>query len=233
MRRLLIALGLAALATVPDAALAQTARPPAQSQPRRTIPPPRPPAYPRGMQIRGFGTVGLNWFTASETFNAVLGSGSGTDFGGGLSVTEGPGFLDVGARRYSKTGQRVFVTDTREVFELGIPAKVTMTALDITTGWRFRPLLNRIRPHLGAGYTGLRYEESSEFADSAENIKEWFNGFHVVGGGEVRLHRLVGVTAEVVWTSIADAIGENGASKAFDENNLGGTSARLKLVIGR
>jgi hypothetical protein len=185
------------------------------------------------MQVRGFGIVGMNWFTASQTFDAVLGTGSGTDFGGGLSLTDGPGFIEVSARRFSKTGQRVFVTDAKEVFELGIPAKVTMTPLDVTAGWRFRPLLGRVRPHLGVGYTRMRYEETGEFGDDDENVNESFNGYHVVGGGELRLGSLVGITAEVVWTSIANAIGEGGASKVFNEKDLGGTSARLKLVIGR
>jgi hypothetical protein len=225
------------LSAAPGAALAQTTQAPAQGRPkpvpRRTTPARRPPAYPRGLQVRGFGIVGMNWFTASDTFNAVLGSSSGTDFGGGLSLTDGPGYLEVGARRFSKTGQRVFVTDSKEVFELGIPAEVTMTPLDVTAGWRFRPVLGRLQPHLGVGYTRLRYQETSQFADDAENIEEWFNGFHVVGGGEVRLGRLVGVTAEVMWTRVADAIGAGGASQAFNENDLGGTSARLKIVIGR
>jgi hypothetical protein len=43
----------------------------------------------------------------------------------------------------------------------------------------------------------------------------------------------VGLGGDVVWTSVADAIGEGGASKAFGEDNLGGTSLRVKLVIGR
>jgi hypothetical protein len=171
---------------------------------------------------------------ASSTFDAVLGAGNGTEFGGGLSLTDGPGYLEIGARRFAKDGERVFVTDTREVFRLGIPARVTMTPLEITAGWRFQPWFGRrLRPHVGAGYTRLRYEESGDFAEDGDDVKAWFNGFHVVGGGEFRLHRFVGLTAEVAWTSIANAIGEGGASKAFDEDNLGGTSARLRLVLGR
>jgi hypothetical protein len=215
----------------------------------RTVPPPPPsgqtarrpttparrvaPAYPRGLQVRGFGVVAQDWFTASSTFKAVLGSGSGTEYGGGLSFTEGPGFLDISARRFKKDGERVFVTDSGTVFPLGIPTSVTMTPLDITAGWRFRPLFRRVRPYLGAGYTRLTYEESADFAQDGDNVKESFNGFHVLAGGEVRFGRLVGFAGEVAWTSIADALGDAGASKAFGETNLGGTSARLKLVIGR
>ena len=45
--------------------------------------------------------------------------------------------------------------------------------------------------------------------------------------------RWVGVIGEVMWTSVADALGKGGASQAFDETNLGGTGLRIKLVIGR
>lgn len=218
-------------------ALAQTAPTQPAGRPTQRPParrPPPPPAYPRGIQVRGFGVVGQTWFTASSTFDAVLGASNGTEYGGGLSLTEGPGYLEIGARRFKKDGERVFVTDSGQVFPLGIPARVTMTPLDITAGWRFRPWLNRrLRPHLGLGYTRLRYEESGDFAQDGDDVKESFNGFHLVGGGEFRLARLVGITAEVAWTSIGNAIGEAGASKAFDEDNLGGTSLRLKLVIGR
>lgn len=236
MRHTLIVFALLASA-LSSTALAQT--PPAQpSGPAARRPParrtPPPPAYPNGLQLRGFAVMGQTWFTAGSTFDAVLGSKTGIDYGGGLSVTDGPGYIEIGARRFKKDGERVFVTDNGQVFRLGIPTSITMTPLDITAGWRFRPwFAQRLRPHVGVGYTRLRYEETADFAQDGDDVKESFNGFHLVGGGEFRLHRLVGLTAEVAWTSIANAIGEGGASKAFDEDNLGGTSARLKLVIGR
>lgn len=225
MRAMLLALALAA-AVLPATALAQTTgrRPAARPA----------PAYPDRLQVRPVLSVGSTWFTASDTFKAVLGSAQGTDFGGGLNLTQGPAYIEVTARRFKKSGARVFVGPSKEVFPLGIDTDITMTPLEVAAGWRFRPLFGRrVLPHLGAGYTRLRYEESGEFAQDGDNLKESFNGFHIVGGTEVRVARWVGLTAEVVWTSVADAIGKGGASAAFGENNLGGTSARLKLVIGR
>lgn len=192
-----------------------------------------PPAFANRLQIRAFGSAGTTWFTASSTFKAVLGTGSGQDFGGGLNLTQGPGYLEIGARRFSKSGERAFVGSDGQVFALGIPAKVTMTPLDVTAGWRFRPRFGRVIPHIGLGYTRMKYEETSDFAAEGENFSGSFNGFHVLGGAEVRVARWVGFGTEVVWTSVADAIGEGGASKAFDENNLGGTSIRVKLILGR
>lgn len=189
------------------------------------------PSLSNGLQIRPFGSAALTWFTASSTFKAVLGSGTGQEYGGGLNLTQGPGYLEIGARRFSKTGERVFVLNG-QVFPLGIPAKVTMTPLEITAGWRFAPRFGRVIPHVGAGYTRMSYKETSDFADDSEDVSESFNGFHVVAGSEVRISRWVGITAEAAFTSIADGLGDGGASKAFGEDNLGGTSVRLKLVIG-
>lgn len=193
----------------------------------------RPPALANRLQIRAFGATSTTWFTASSTFKAVLGQGTGQDFGGGLNLTQGPGYVEIGARRFAETGERVFVAADGQVFPLGIPAQITITPLDITAGWRFQPRFGRLIPHLGLGYTRMKYEETSDFAEGDENVSESFNGFHVVGGAEVRVAPWVGLAGEVVWTSVADAIGEGGASKAFNETNLGGTSLRFKLVIGR
>ena len=193
----------------------------------------RPAPRANRLQIRAFGSVGTNWFAASSTFDAVLGSSTGQDFGGGLNLTQGPGYLEIGARKFSKAGERVFVTSGGQVFPLAIPTEVTMTPLEIAAGWRFGTRFGRVIPHLGAGYTRMKYEETSDFADAGENVDESFNGYHLVGGAEVRVSRWVGLTGEVVWTSIADALGSGGASKAFDETNLGSTALRLTLVIGR
>ena len=185
------------------------------------------------LQIRAVGSAGLTWFAAGSTFKAVLGSSHGPDVGGGLNLTKGPLYLEIGARRFSKSGERVFVTSGGQVFPLGIPVEVSMTPLDVTAGWRFAPRFGRVIPHAGVGYTRLKYEETSDFAAAAENVAESFSGFHVVGGAEVRVTRWIGLTGALVWTSIADALGDGGAAKAFDETNLGGTSLRISLVIGR
>ncbi len=195
--------------------------------------PSTPPAYPDGLDIRPVVSVGTTWFTAADTFDAVLGSDRGQDWGGGVNVTQGPAFLELTARRFSKSGTRVFVTDTKDVFPLDIPVDVSTTTFEAAAGWRFRPLFGRLRPYVGAGYTRLQYEETADFAGDGDDVKEGFNGFHVLGGVEVRVTRWIGLAGDVVWTSVADAIGQAGASKAFGEDNLGGTSLRLKLVIGR
>jgi hypothetical protein len=91
----------------------------------------------------------------------------------------------------------------------------------------------RLIPYVGAGLSSYGYRETSEFADSTENTSDRFTGFHVVGGAEYRLLRLVTVGGEVTWSSIPDALGTGGVSAAFNENNLGGAAFRLKITVGR
>lgn len=211
------------------ASLAAAAQTPARRQPTRAAR--KAPAYSDGLDIRGVAMVAQNWLAAGSTFQAVLGSSQATELGGGLSLTQGSYFIDVTARRFARDGERVFVQNG-QVYQLGIPTSVTMTPIDVSVGYRFRPF-HRIRPYVGGGYTRLRYEESADFAASGDDVSESFNGFHLVGGGEWRLARFVGIAAEAAWTRIGKAIGDAGASQAFGEDDLGGTSARLKIVIGR
>jgi hypothetical protein len=54
-----------------------------------------------------------------------------------------------------------------------------------------------------------------------------------MGGATVRLTRWLGVGGEFAWTTVPDAIGSGGVSAEFNEDNLGGTSLRLKILVGR
>ncbi len=185
-----------------------------------------------GVGLRGFGSVGTTLFTASDSFDAVLGTDRLTTYGGGVELTEGSALLVVGAWRASKDGQRVFVSDG-DVFPLGIPLEATVIGIEISGAWRFRRLSTRVIPYAGGGYTSLQYQEDSSTDEDEDDFDDRFNGFHVLGGVDVRLRSWLGVAAEVVWTSVPDAIGESGVSQAFDETDLGGTSIRVKVVVGR
>jgi hypothetical protein len=209
--------------------------------------PPRPaaaqaPADPIG--IRGFVTFGNFSATARESFEAVLGSNSGPIFGGGAHVLLPRGiYVEVAASRFSRDGERVFVAGD-DIFPLGIPVEVTLTPLEFTGGWRYRhcprtpktrslPCRPTIVPYVGGGLSSYRYQETSDFADEDENVDDRFNGFHILGGVEYLPVRWMAIGGEVAWSSIADAIGEGGVSAAFNEDNLGGTTIRLKISFGR
>jgi hypothetical protein len=234
------AAGLSAVMLTSFPAHAQT-KPAPPAKPATSTAQPRP--EPIG--VRGVITLGQFQAQAADSFEAVLGSNTGLIFGGGAQVLLRLGFyVEASASRFKQTGERVFVGPGDEVFRLGIPLEVTLTPLEITGGWRYRhcPRSTRVRttacrprliPYGGGGFSSYSYRETSELADPDEEIDERFNGFHIVGGAEYLAFPWMAIGGEVAWSSVPDALGEGGVSAAFNESNLGGTSLRLKVSIGR
>ena len=183
--------------------------------------------------VRGFATLGGITFQAQDSFDAIFERHAGPIVGGGAQVLlPRDVFVEVAASRFKQEGERAFVTATGELFQLGIPVEVTITPLEITGGWRFRKW-PRVVPYGGVGYSSYRYLETSDFANPEENVEERFGGFHVLGGAEYQARRWLAVGGEVVWASIPGALGNGGVSAAFNENNLGGTTLRVKISVGR
>jgi hypothetical protein len=207
---------------------------PAQAQskvrPRASSAPPS-----RSVGIGGYAMFGNVFFTAAESFDAVLGTASGPIFGGGTRVALPWGglFADVGAWRFHDDGERAFVFNG-EVIPLGIPVDVTVTPIEISGGWRFRiRSLPKLSPYVAGGLTAMKYHESSDTSTPGEDVDETFSGYHLLGGAEYKITRWLGVAGEASWTTVPDAIGESGVSAAFHETNLGGTAFRFKITIGR
>lgn len=226
-KALTLALVACALSASPLAATAY-----AQASPRARPAAARPS---RSIQLGGFAMVGRVNLAAVESFDAILGQASGPIFGGGARVglPFGGLFVDIGAWRYRDEGERVFVSNG-VVYPLNIPVEVTITPLEITAGWRFRvPRLARVTPYVGGGLTSMKYRETSDFSSASEDVEETFNGYHLMGGAEVRIMRWIGAAAEVAWTTVPDSIGQGGVSAAFNEDDLGGTTFRFKITIGR
>ena len=172
-------------------------------------------------------------FTAADSFDAIFGESSGPIFGGGVRISQGGMFLDVGAWQYSADGERAFVAGNT-VFPLGIPIEVTVTPIEFSGGWRFRiRKMPKLTPYAAGGWTLMRYQETSEFSSEDEDVDETFNGFHLFGGVEYKITRWFGVAGEASWTTVANALGDAGVSEAFDETDLGGTTLRFKITIGR
>jgi hypothetical protein len=206
----------------------------AQSKPR-----PRPTAasarQSRSVDIGGYAMFGRVDFTAADSFDAILGTPSGPLIGGGARVGL-PWFglfADVGGWRFHHEGERAFVFNN-EVIRLGIPVEVTVVPIEISLGWRARlRRLPKLVPYVAAGLTSMKYQETAASSTSAEDVDERFGGYHVMGGAEYRIARWLGVGGELAWTTVPDAIGESGVSKAFNDTDLGGTTLRLKITIGR
>ncbi len=209
----------------------------ALAQPQAAHAQQRPAAAPQEASIRAFGDIGATFFAASDTFDAVLGSSTGVFYGGGVEVVfPGRYFFNVRLSRVKKSGERVFV-DEGEVFPLGIPVDVGITPVEVTGGYRFRPRgrSQNVIPYIGAGVGWHRYSETSDFADSDEDVSKTFTGFHGLGGVEFRLSRLFAIGGEGQWTTVPDALGTetSSASEAFGEKNLGGFGFRVRFTIGR
>ena len=192
-------------------------------------------AHAQSLGVRGFFDAGTIRFVAAQSFEAVLGTRTGTVFGGGGEVVLPFGiFATVRASQFEKTGERVFVFEG-EAFKMGIDSTIRIRPFEISGGYRFGGLDRRVVPYAGGGIGWHRYEEASEFADDAENVDETFRGYHVLGGAELRVVRWFAVAGEFQWTTVRDALGQdpNGASAAYGETDLGGTAFRVRFVIGR
>ena len=208
---------------------------PAAAQAKPAPAKPRPAAQSRDIEIGGYVMFGRINFVAADSFDVILGSPWGTVFGGGgrVGLPYGRLFVDIGAWRFHGEGERVFVSGS-DVFPLGVPVEITIVPIEISGGWQFAVRrFPALRPYAAGGFTTYGYKETSQFATGAEDVEDRFNGFHLFGGAEYRIRRWLGVGGEVAWTTVPDAIGDNGVSEAFDETNLGGTSIRVKVTIGR
>jgi hypothetical protein len=191
------------------------------------------PASAQTVGVRGFGTLGAVTFTAKDSFDAILGQPTGVIFGGGGQVLLPFGiFVQVGLSHFRQDGERVFIGPNDDVFRLGIPVQLTITPVDLTGGLRFGKW-RRAAVYVGGGYSIYRYQETSDFADPSDNVDERFTGFHVMGGAEYLPKRWLAIGGEVAWATVPDALGQSGVSAAFGEDNLGGTTIRLKISVGR
>jgi opacity protein-like surface antigen len=186
-----------------------------------------------GVSIRPYLLASAQTFAASDTFDAVFGDARGTFLGGGGQVTFGRFFIDIGASRFKRDGERA-VSFEGQVFHLGIPVTATVTPVEFTAGYRLRlSSAPRVVPYGGAGMGLYRYQETSGFAEADENVDERHSGFVAYGGAEFRLGRLVGLSLDARYTRVSGLLGEDGLSKDFGEDDLGGVAARVRVIVGR
>jgi len=200
----------------------------------QTRPTPRP-APSRSIEIGGYAMAGRFTLAASDSFDTILGAHAGPILGGGATVglPWGGLFVDIGAWQYADEGQRVLVLDG-QVIPLGIPVEVSVVPLELSAGWKFRfRRLPRLIPYAAGGYTSMAYKETSSFSGAGEDVDERFGGYHLRGGAEFKITRWLGVAGELAWTTVPDALSGGGVSKAFNEDNLGGTSFRARITVGR
>ncbi len=184
--------------------------------------------------------VSGEWFSASTTFDATLGSSVQPVWGAGLEIdTRKNVFIDLAWSRMSRTGQRAFAADTGQVFRLAIALHAALMPVELTVGKRF-PLKPRVRthrvtpiPYVGVGVGIYHYAESSDFSTSSEDVAATHAGFLVLGGAEFRLSRWAAVTADAQYTRVPGILGQGGISQQLDEHDLGGVAGRVRVILGR
>jgi len=184
-----------------------------------------------GTSIRGFAQIGGIRFTASDSFDAVTGSAWGIMYGGGAQVGFSNGLFFQGSYdRYEETGQRVLVADN-QIFELGIDNVITFTPIQLVVGYR-QPASTKTMGYVGAGAGWYRFQEEAAFSEPGDNVDETKPGFVVLGGVEYAVTPWLWVGGEGQWTYIPEILGKDGISEAFEEDDLGGFTIRLKLSFG-
>ena len=130
-----------------------------------------------------------------------------------------------------KTGQRVVVVGG-DTFPLGITDRIRLLPVSINVGYRHQG--RDVTPYVGGGVGALWYRETSDFADPSENISKSFTSYQAIVGFEVGSPRSAVRTAlEIQVSTVPKALGQSGASAAFNEHNLGGVQARIKFLAGR
>lgn len=181
--------------------------------------------------IRGFAEAGQVSLRSTDSFRAILGEATGPVFGGGAQVLLPWGlFADISANRFRERGTRVFRHDG-EIFKLGIPITIRIIPVELTGGYRFARW-RWIVPYGGAGVGSTAYRETSRFAEAEENVDERFRSYHVLAGAEIRIWRWISAAVEGHNRWVPDAIGEDGISREFGEDDIGGPSMNVRVIVG-
>ena len=196
----------------------------------------RPVAPPARLGFRAFGHFEMVTMTASETFDAVLGSSGMRGPGGGaevLNVWKGL-FARVAVSQMSDDGTRAFVFGN-DVIPMNIPMTVKIRTVELGVGWRVVPRrMPGVAVYGGGGALLLAYDQTSRFADQGENPNESFSGYAVFGGAEFRLWKWLFAGAEAQYRAVPDALGGAGTiPELFNETDLGGVAVRVLVGVRR
>jgi len=170
---------------------------------------------------------------AKDSAKAVFdGSSGGFIFGGAVRVGLGRSFvLSLGARRFSKEGQRVFVAEPGgEVFPLGHPLELRTIPYALVASYRILPD-SRLVPYVGAGFGLTSFKEESTVGGVTDSFSETKFSIHALAGVETGKGQFrFGIEAR--WFTVPDSAGVSGVSAVYDEKDVGGLSLSAKLIFG-
>lgn len=229
----------------------QPVKPQPAGQPKPVI-----PGQTRKPGVAAFGLFDNEWMTAKDTFDAVFDKStlSSPGFGAEGYNLFGGLFARVAYSKSSSTGTRVAVIDG-EALPLDIGLELKLSSTEVSAGWRVpfggrrrpgpppvakpgapapKPVVSgppRIHAYGGGGFLFVNYRESSTFGEAEDDSNESFNGYLFFGGVDVRIWKLIYAGGEVQYRMVPDALGEGGASREFNETDLGGVVVRMLFGV--
>lgn len=217
------------LDTVQDAAPSQA--PPETLPGTLAAPEPEPATHTRP-RVRAFADAGPEMFHAVDSFDAVFATTTGTRIGGGAAVAlPWSLFADARLSRLRMTGERAFVFNGQR-YPLGVKDTLTVMPLQITGGYRAGEPGGRTVTYFGAGIGWYHIAEHGDFSAQGDDVSKTVRGYHVLGGGDIRLWRFIGAGGEVEWSTVNQGLAGTGLASALKDTNLGGVTVRARLVVG-
>ena len=137
-------------------------------------------------------------------------------------------FIRAGARLFQRDGERVFLAGPGSpVFRLGHPLTVRIIPVYGLIGYRFLQG-GSLRPYIGVGGGATSYKEESDVAGEIFTSTATKASGHAVAGldfgrGAIRFG------GEVMYAVAPNAIGFDGVSEVYGEDDIGGLSAVVRL----
>jgi hypothetical protein len=170
---------------------------------------------------------------SADTEKAIFDSKFGVGAGLGLSYDRGSRWrFAVDARRIRREGERAFAADrTSPAFQLGHPLTFTMIEGVASAAYRFGRL-GPVSPYIAVGGGVVSWKERSDIAGLVEDA----NGTSALFEARVGFERRQGVLRlglEGGIILVPNAIGVGGISKVYEESDLGGVFAELKIGFSR
>jgi hypothetical protein len=207
----------------------------------QTQPVPSTAAEPGGGQrlgVEGFGTAGITWPAAPDSFDAVGLDSRSFEYGGGARVTGiwRKLFAQVAISRWTDDGERAFVDSEGNSFPLGIPLNVKASYLDVSVGWKdaMRKSTGSIAAwtYVGAGAGVVDYSETSPFAEPGDDVDTRKASYHVFAGVEYPLLGWLAAVVDGRYRFVPDLLGEGGVSSVLEEDILGGFQLTVGVRLG-
>lgn len=181
----------------------------------------------------GVRVVSLQEVNASDSYDASFDGDAMTQFGVQFELVMLRHFL-IGLvyETGEVDGHQLLSVDP--LVRSNVEETLTLSPIHLTFGWVFAPTAP-LHGFVGVGPTLLDWEDKTqanpEFGTPGQAESGSDVGYHAAAGLRWATfnHRLI-LGGELRFSSVPDAVGEAGATRLFDEDDLGGTTVGLSLL---